>query len=119
MFDTGQLVRIRDRVWQVLEDHASHAGGDHTLRVRGEDGDVRGKELTFIYRPAVGSDGHMGELDLGDVGLEKVELLKAPELLWRPGTPPSEWERLHTAYHLSIAHSTGYLLGLAGSRLVI
>lgn len=119
MFDVGQLVRIRDRVWQVLEDHASHAGGDHTLRVRGEDGEVRGKEFTFIYRPTLQHDGNATDFDLEETGLEKVEPLKAPELLWLPGTPPSQWERLHTAYRLSVAHSASYLLGLAGSRLVI
>jgi len=45
--------------------------------------------------------------------------VSAPALRWHPGTPPSQWERLHTAYRLSIAHNTGYLLGLARSRLVI
>ncbi|HYU73906.1 MAG TPA: SNF2-related protein, partial [Ktedonobacteraceae bacterium] len=117
MFDAGQLVRIRERTWQVLEDHAGHGSNDHTLRVRGEDGEVRGVERTFIYSPIATSEGEDAFEE--DGGLERVELLKAPELLWRPGTPPSMWERLHTAYRLSAAHSTDNLLGLAGSRLVI
>jgi SNF2 family DNA or RNA helicase len=115
MFDTGQLVRIRERTWQVLEDHAGHGSSDHVLHVRGEDGDVRGRELTFIYRPTTSDTDDFED----DTGLEQVELLKAPELLWRPVTPPSMWERLHTAYRLSAARSSDYLLGLAGSRLVI
>ena len=27
MFEVGQLVRIREQTWQVLEDHAAYAGG--------------------------------------------------------------------------------------------
>jgi SNF2 family DNA or RNA helicase len=114
MFDVGQLVRIRERTWQVLEDHAGHSGGDHTLLVRGEDGEFRGKEFTFIYRPGSGDDEAFDE-----AGLEKVEALAAPELVWSPTTLPSQWERLHTAYQLSLARGSGYLLGLAGSRLVV
>lgn len=114
MFDVGQLVRIRGRVWLVLEDHAGHPGGDHTLRVRAEEGEARGREWTFIYQPEGGDEAAFDE-----AGLEKVEALAAPELLWRPTTLPSYWERLHTAYQLSLAHGSGYLLGLAGSRLVI
>src|SRR6266487_1412477 len=90
MFDAGQLVRIRERTWQVLEDHAGHGSNDHTLRVRGEDGEVRGVERTFIYSPIATSEGEDAFEE--DGGLERVELLKAPELLWRPGTPPSMWE---------------------------
>src|SRR6266700_4075677 len=116
MFDVGQLVRIRERTWQVLEDHASHSGSDHILRVRGIEGEWRGEDLTFIYRPVAQQDGEHEEEDLG---IEKVEALPVPELLWRPNTPPSQWERLHTAYQLSIAHHTNYLPGLAGSRLEI
>ena len=116
MFEAGQLVRIREQTWQVLEDHAAYAGGDHTLRVRGLDGRVRGLERVFIYRPV--GDGN--ERAQGDDGaLERVMPLSAPALRWHPGTPPSQWERLHTAYQLSISHNTGYLLGLARSRLVI
>ena len=116
MFEVGQLVRIREQSWQVLEDHAAYAGGDHTLRVRGIDGRARGTERVFIYRP----EGDGNESAQGDDGaLERVMTVSAPALRWRPGTPPSQWERLHTAYRLSIAHNTGYLLGLARSRLVI
>ncbi len=74
MFDAGQLVRIRERVWQVLEDHAGHPGGDHTLRVRAEEGEVRGREWTFIYHPVTGDEDAFDE-----AGLEKVEAL------------PSQW----------------------------
>src|SRR5579875_3691832 len=116
MFEVGQLVRIREQTWQVLEDHAVYAGGDHTLRVRGMDGRARGLERIFIYRPA-------GDRNAGAQGddsiLEQVIPISTPALAWHPGTPPSQWERLHTAYRLSIAHSTGYLLGLARTRLVI
>ena len=114
MFDVGQLVRIRGQVWQVLEDHAGSPGGDHTLRVWADEGESRGREWTFIYRPEGGDEAAFDE-----AGLEKVEALAASELLWRPTTRPSYWERLHTAYQLSLAHGSGYLLGLAGSRLVI
>ena len=31
MFEVGQLVRIREQTWQVLEDHAAYAGGDDAL----------------------------------------------------------------------------------------
>lgn len=116
MFEVGQLVRIREQTWQVLEDHAAYAGGDHTLRVRGLDGRVKGQDRVFIYRPAGdGNESAQGH----DDALERVVPLSAPALRWHPGTPPSQWERLHTAYQLSIAHNTGYLLGLARSRLVI
>jgi len=115
MFEVGQLVRIREQTWQVLEDHAAYAGGDHVLRVQGMEGRVRGQERLFIYRPlGEGSDAaHI------DDALETVIPLTTPELGWHPGTPPSQWERLHTAYRLSIAHNTGNLLGLARTRLVI
>jgi superfamily II DNA or RNA helicase len=116
MFEVGQFVRIREQTWQVLEDHAAYAGGDHTLRVRGMDGRIRGQDRVFIYRPVgVGNESLQGD----DGALEVVVPLSAPGLRWHPGTPPSQWERLHTAYQLSIAHNTGYLLGLARSRLVI
>ena len=110
MFEVGQLVRIRELTWQVLEDHAAYAGGDHTLRVRGLDGRMKGQDRVFIYRP-VGEDG--------DGALEVVTRLATPALGWHPGTPPSQWERLHTAYRLSVAHNADYLLGLARTRLVI
>jgi len=115
MFDVGQLVRIRERTWQVLEDHVSQSGHDHILRARGVEGEWCGQDLTFIYRPRARTDGE----DEDDPGIEKIEALPVPELFWRPNTPPSQWERLHTAYQLSIAHHTHYLLGLAGSRLWI
>jgi len=51
MFEVGQLVRIREQTWQVLEDHAAHAGGDHTLRVRGIDSQARGTERVLILSP--------------------------------------------------------------------
>ena len=116
MFEVGQLVRIREQTWQVLEDHAAYAGGDHALGVRGMEGRARGLERLFIYRPVgEGSDAALGD----DGAVELVVPLATPALSWHPGTPPSQWERLHTAYQLSIAHDTGYLLGLARSRLVI
>ncbi len=116
MFEVGQLVRIREQTWQVLEDLAAYAGGDHALRVRGMEGRARGLERLFIYRPVgEGSDAAPGD----DSAVELVVPVATPELSWHPGTPPSQWERLHTAYRLSIAHSTGYLLGLARTRLVI
>jgi superfamily II DNA or RNA helicase len=116
MFEVGQLVRIREQTWQVLEDLAAYAGGDHALRVRGMEGRARGLERLFIYRPV----GEGNDAALGDDGaVELVMPLATPELRWHPGTPPSQWERLHTAYRLSIAHNTGYLLGLARTRLVI
>ena len=116
MFEVGQLVRIRERTWQVLDDHAAYGGGDHTLHVRGLESEVRGLERMFIYRPVGdGNDGTEGE----DAALELVTPLATPELRWNPGTPPSQWERLHTAYRLSIAYNTGHLLGLARTRLVI
>lgn len=116
MYEVGQLVRIRERTWQVLEDHTAYAGGDHTLYVRGLDSEVRGLERIFIYRP-VGEDGESGQGE--EAALELVTPLATPELRWNPGTPPSQWERLHTAYRLSIAHNAGHLLGLARTRLVI
>src|SRR5260221_8625484 len=116
MFEVGQLVRIREQTWQVLEDHAAYAGGDHALRVRGLEGRARGQERLFIYRP-VGEGSDAAQSD--DGALEMVVPLATPALRWHLGTPPSQWERLHTAYRLSIAHNTGYLLGLARTRLVI
>ena len=115
MFEVGQLVCIREQTWQVLEDHAAYAGGDHTLRVRGLDGRMRGQERLFIYRP-VGGGSDAAQVD---GALELVVPLATPALRWHPSTPPSQWERLHTAYRLSIAHHIGYLLGLARTRLVI
>ena len=95
MFEVGQLVRIREQTWQVLEDHAAYAGGDHTLRVRGLDGRMRGQERIFIYRPVGGRSG----VAQGDDGaLELVVLLATPALRWYPSTPPSQWDHLHTAY---------------------
>jgi hypothetical protein len=76
MFDVGQLVRIREQVWQVIEDHSSHPDGDHTLHVRAEEGAERGKERTFIYLPGVGDDDAFDE-----ASLEKVEALTASEPL--------------------------------------
>ena len=116
MFEVGQLVRIREQTWQVLEDHAAYAGGDHALHVRGMEGRARGQERLFIYRP-VGEGSEAAQEDDGT--LEIVIPLATPALRWHPGTPPSQWERLHTAYSLSIAHNTGYLLGLSRTRLVI
>ncbi len=116
MFEVGQQVRIREQIWQVLEDHAAYASGDHALRVRGIEGRARGQERLFIYRP-VGERSEAAQED--DGVLEIVIPLATPALRWHPGTPPSQWERLHTAYRLSIAHNTGYLLGLARTRLVI
>ncbi|HYT33846.1 MAG TPA: SNF2-related protein, partial [Ktedonobacteraceae bacterium] len=116
MFEVGQLVRIREQTWQVVEDHAAYACGDHTLRVRGLEGRARGLERIFIYRPVgAGSDTVHGD----DGALEIVVPLATPALRWHTGTPPSQWERLHSAYRLSISHNTGYLLGLARTRLVI
>ncbi len=115
MFEVGQLVQIREQTWQVLEDHAAYAGGDHVLRVRGMEGRARGQERLFIYRP-------MGEKSVAahddDDALEIVVLLATPALCWHPGTPPSHWECLHIAYRLSIVLNAGYLLGLARTRLV-
>ncbi len=116
MFEVGQLVRIREQTWQVLEDHAAYAGGDHVLHVRGMEGRTLGQERLFIYRP-VGEESDAAQND--DDALEIVVPLATPALRWHPGTPPSQWERLHTAYRLSIAHNAGYLLGLARTRLVI
>ncbi len=116
MFEVGQQVRIREQIWQVLEDHAAYAGGDHALRVRGMEGQARGQERLFIYRP-VGEGSDAAQEDEG--ALEIVIPLATPALRWHPGMPPSQWERLHTAYRLSIAHNTGYLLGLSRTRLVI
>ncbi len=48
MFEVGQLVRIREQTWQVLEDHAAYAGGDHALRVRGLEGRARGQERLLV-----------------------------------------------------------------------
>src|ERR1700740_1157588 len=116
MYEVGQVVRIREQTWQVVEDHAAYAGGDHALRVRSLDGRTRGIERVFIYRPAgEGSDTqHENEN-----ALELVIPLSPPELNWRPGTPPTQWERLHTAYRLSIAHNAIFFLGLSRTRLVI
>ena len=109
MYEVGQRIRIRERVWVVLDDHADSMSGDHVLRVRGVDTQPGGIERTFVYRPAS---------SLPDE-LERITALPAPDLRWSPGTPPSQWERLQTAYRLSIAHSAGHLLGLSRARLVI
>ncbi|HEU5345919.1 MAG TPA: helicase-related protein [Ktedonobacterales bacterium] len=99
----------------MLDDHDGGMGsGDRMLRVRGVDTQPGGIERIFIYRPS-------GAADSAAAGarLERVTALAAPELHWNPGTPPSQWERLLTAYRLSIAHSAGHLLGLSRTRLVI
>ena len=116
MFEVGQLVRIREQTWQVLEDHTAYAGGDHTLRVRGMEGRARGQERLFIYRPVGEGSGTTND---DDDALEIVIPLATAALHWHPGTPPSQWERLHTAYRLSIAHNAAYLIGLLRTRLVI
>jgi superfamily II DNA or RNA helicase len=113
MYEVGQLVRIRERTWEVLDDRASGSSGDHVLKVRGQEKDVQGKEYTFIYRP--GSE----TADESSPGVERIMPLPSPELRWNPGTLPSRWERLHTAYRLSIAHNPDCLLSLSRARLVI
>ncbi|HLX40936.1 MAG TPA: hypothetical protein VKR42_10395, partial [Ktedonobacteraceae bacterium] len=88
MFEVGQFVRIRERTWQVLDDHAAYSGGDHTLHVRGLEGEVRGLERMFIYRPVKDdTDGAQDE----EAALELVTPLATPALRWNPGTPPSKW----------------------------
>ncbi len=110
MFESGQRVRIRDHTLMVLEDRSS-VSGDHALKVRGVEHDVQGLERVFVYRPNA-DDPEIAGPDL-------VEALPAPELRWEPGTPPSRWERLHTAYRLSLSHGSDTLLSLARARLVI
>lgn len=116
MYEVGQRVRIRERTWVVLDDHDGGMGsGDRVLRVRGVDTQPSGVERSFLYRPGVDPAQGVGT----DTLLEQITPLPAPELRWSPGTPPSQWERLQTAYRLSIAHSAGHLLGLSRARLVI
>ena len=85
MFEVGQLVCIREQTWQMLEDYAAYAGGEHTLHVRGLDGLMRRQERLF-YRPVGGrSDVAQGD----DGALELVVPLATPALRWYPSTPPT------------------------------
>jgi hypothetical protein len=113
VYEVGQRVRIRERTWMVLEDRADSMSGDHVLRVRSTDAQSGGREYTFVYRPTTSHGDETGTL------LEQITPLPTAELRWSPGTPPSQWERLQTAYRLSIAHSAGHLLGLSRARLMI
>src|ERR1019366_8640192 len=102
MFEVGQHVRIRERIWEVIDDHASGTSGDHVLQVRPirdtashkrpdiEANDGYNKEtFTFIYRPGTEN------AEAGAGGIERVTALPSPELTWSPTTSTSRWERLH------------------------
>src|SRR5258708_347856 len=113
MYETGQFVRIREHTWEVVEDRAPSTGGDHLLTVRGFDDEVRGNNFTFVYRPGTETADKTG------AGIEHIIPIPSPELQWHPHALPSRWERLHTAYRLSIAHNSDCLLSLSRARLVI
>jgi len=122
MFEVGRRVLIRERVWQVLEDHADSASADHVIRVRlveAHGTEHAGDERTFVYHAGATVE-HFDAVDAEGVvepiqeqPIELVAPLAAPELQWNPATAPSQWQRLHMAYRLSIAHNTTHLLGLA------
>lgn len=111
MYEVGQLVQIRERTWEVIEDRIAGSGGDHLLSVRGVEREIRGVEQVFIYRP--GPDNGTSPL------LERIVPLPSPELTWNPRTLPSRWERLHTAYRLSVAHNQDILAGLTRARVTV
>jgi len=113
MFEIGQQVRIREQVWEVVEDRAS-----------------AGATIIFcwsrVWIRKIGERSLPSSTILAQkirrhqvLGVEHIAPEPVPELPWRPDTLPSYWERLHTAYRLSIAHRADCLLSLARARLVV
>ena len=96
MFELGERVRIRDRLWSIsgVRDH----GGVYTVEVVGIGDENRSSRHTFIYP------------------LEEVERVPSAGLRWEIGQPKL-WKALHDTYLLSMAYGSGYLVSLNRARI--
>lgn len=88
MFQLGESVRIRDRLWVVvgLRQHEDAL----TLRVRGAEEDNRSLEMSFIYP------------------IEDIERLPSIGLKWNI-CAPWEWKALHDTYLLGMVYGPNLL----------
>jgi ERCC4-related helicase len=88
MFQLGERVKIRDRLWTVVgvRQHENAL----TLRVKGMEEDNRSIEMSFIYP------------------VEEIERLPPTGLKWSV-CPPWEWKALHDTYLLGMVYGPNLL----------
>lgn len=96
MFELGERVKIRDRLWRVtgVRDHE----GVYTVEVMGISDENRSLHRTFIYP------------------LEEVERVPSGGLRWEIGQPKL-WKALHDSYLLSMVYGPDYLVSLNRARI--
>jgi SNF2 family DNA or RNA helicase len=98
MYEIGQKLRIRNRLWEVRE--ARPQEYVTLLKVSGFEADNKTQERTFIDKA------------------EQIELIKPAKLKWHIGQP-SLWKALHDAFFLSMHHGSEKLLSLERGRVTI
>jgi len=96
MFELGEGVRIRDRLWRIsgIREHE----GIYTVEVEGIGENNRSLNRSFIYP------------------LEKIERLPSGEMGWEIGQP-GLLKVLHDSYLLGMVHGPEYLVSLNRARI--
>lgn len=98
-FEIGERVIFRSLHWEVA-DNASQA----YVELFGRDRLNQGQRIKAI------------------LGLEPIESARMPDLDWtigQPGWSPLQWQALHDAYRLTLAHGRGNLSSVDWGRLIL